>query len=98
VAACESDRCEEPSTHNVEVSLPAGFEETWKVCRSHDRLLKLQAVRSRPRATLPAEAPSSATVRCGQCQRLLEEPSTTSSEDRRPCPDCGSSIRHVSVI
>jgi len=97
VAACEWDICEDPSTHTVEVRFADGYEETWKVCRSHDRLLKLQTVRGRPRVTPPIEAPPSVTVGCGQCQRPLEEPSNLSAEDRRPCPDCGSCIRHVSV-
>jgi hypothetical protein len=81
VASCEWDGCEDPSTHAIEIGFPDGTEEAWHVCRSHDRLLKLQVVRSRPGARPHVETPSPATVQCGQCQRPLDEPYHLSAED-----------------
>src|SRR5215207_7883699 len=34
-------------------------------------------------------------VTCGQCGTVLDEPSSTLIEKREPCPDCGSTGRHV---
>ncbi len=30
------------------------------------------------------------TVRCGECDRLLDEPASTVPSERQPCPECGS--------
>jgi hypothetical protein len=97
MTACEWENCQLPSTHTVEISFPDADEETWKVCRQHDRLLKLQAVRSRPRAAPKVEEPLSTTTQCGQCHRVLEEPSGLAEEDRQPCPSCGSVRRQTNL-
>jgi phage FluMu protein Com len=58
------------------------------VCRGHDRELKLQAVRSRPRR--PAEEAEQAipnVVRCGGCGTVLDERSDQAAELRQPCPE-----------
>jgi DNA-directed RNA polymerase subunit RPC12/RpoP len=34
-------------------------------------------------------------VTCGQCGKVLDEPSNVPAEERTPCPDCGSKDRHV---
>ena len=37
------------------------------------------------------------TVACGQCGKILNEPSDLSPEKRTPCPQCGSQARVFSV-
>jgi len=39
----------------------------------------------------------SSLVRCGECETLLDEASTTPVADRKPCPNCGSLSREISV-
>lgn len=34
-----------------------------------------------------------AIAACGQCEKVLDEPSNTPIENRAPCPDCGSLSR-----
>ncbi len=92
---CEWENCPALSTHTVVIRFPDIEPETWRVCRAHDRLLKLQAVRSRPRTTPEPDAPPVATPQCGQCRRVLVEPTDLADEDCPPCPDCGSSSRHL---
>lgn len=41
--------------------------------------------------------PPEDTVRCGQCDRLLNEPARTRPAERQPCPDCGSLKRRFEV-
>jgi hypothetical protein len=36
-------------------------------------------------------------VKCGNCGKLLDEEPTTSVENRRPCPECGSTARAFEV-
>ncbi len=33
-------------------------------------------------------------VKCGQCGKVLDEPSDTPLQKRTPCPECGSIARH----
>jgi hypothetical protein len=98
MTACDWERCKDAATHTLRISFPDTDEEKWNACRPHDRLLKLQAVRSRPRATAPTEKPASVTVQCGRCQRPLEESSNLLAEERQPCPDCGSIVRRKNVV
>lgn len=37
------------------------------------------------------------TVECANCGRVLDEPRDTPAEDRKPCPDCGSTGRSFVV-
>lgn len=73
--------------------------ESFRLCRSHDRQLKREVVRSRPKKA--PESPDDArpnVVRCGQCGRELAEPSNASPEGRTACPDCGSTNRTIEVF
>ena len=36
-------------------------------------------------------------VTCGQCEKVLDEPSRIPIDKRVPCPDCGSTSRHFKV-
>lgn len=64
------------------------------MCRAHDRTLKNQVVRSRPKAPSPAPAPPvPIEVHCGACQRVLDEPTSLPDAERQPCPQCGSLAR-----
>lgn len=38
-----------------------------------------------------------AVVRCGNCGRELAESSSLPSDQRKPCPDCGSTARRFDV-
>jgi len=40
---------------------------------------------------------SETVVRCGKCDTLLAEPPDTPSDDRIPCPKCGSTARSFVV-
>ncbi|SRR6266545_905630 len=97
MTACEWEDCQDTATHMVEITFPDADDEIWKVCRPHDRLLKLQAVRSRPRFAPTEETPPVATVHCGQCGQLLEEPADLGEKDCQPCPDCGSLSRQRNI-
>ncbi len=97
MTACEWTPCADPATHTVEITFPDQPAKMWNVCRSHDRQLKVAAARSRTPAPPPAETPTSTHVACGQCQRPIDEPPDLPGDDRRPCPACGSLIRHFSV-
>ena len=37
------------------------------------------------------------TVECGECHRVLEESPSAKTDERRPCPGCGSLARHIQV-
>src|SRR2546423_2816063 len=93
MATCECAGCADAATHTVDISFPEGVHETWRVCRAHDRKLKLQVVRSRPKAPPPTDTPPSIEVCCGECQQPLDEPSSFPADERQPCPNCGSLIR-----
>lgn len=93
MTTCEWPDCAGAATHMVDVSCPEGIYETWQVCRAHDRMLKLQVVRSRPKASPPADTPSRVEVQCGTCHRTLDEPASLPETEREPCPDCGSLTR-----
>jgi hypothetical protein len=97
MSLCEWKDCGETATHSVEAAFPGEAPEPWNVCRSHDRRLKLAAVRSRPAAPPPVDAPAPANVACGQCGHPLEEPPGRSEYQPALCPACGSVARHVTV-
>jgi hypothetical protein len=40
---------------------------------------------------------ASTTVTCGQCEKVLDEPSHIPIDKRVPCPGCGSTSRHFKV-
>lgn len=79
------------------IVFPGQEEETWRVCRAHDRDLKLQAVRSLPRKPSQVDDTTPNVVRCGGCRRVLEERSDVAVDRRRPCPVCGSTVRNIEV-
>ncbi len=93
MAICEWVDCTDAATHEVDISFPEGGRETWQVCRTHDRMLKLQVVRSRPKALPPPNTSTSIEICCGECQQTLNEPGTLPVEERQPCPNCGSITR-----
>src|SRR6266568_4192539 len=95
---CELGRCPESATHLVHIWFPDALDETWRVCRAHDRYLKVAFSRSRPRPTPSLEPPSSPRVHCRQCDQPLNEPVTDAQDEvSQPCPYCGSVKRHIRV-
>jgi hypothetical protein len=97
VNICEWSACQSLSTHKLRIHFPDLADETWFVCRQHDRMVKFQTVTSRPKKPPVAEERTANVVRCGDCGRVLEERSDVDVHERRPCPDCGSSVRHIDV-
>ena len=95
---CERDNCPERATHLVYTWFPDAPEEIWRVCRAHDRDLKLAFPRGRRRPEQIEEPPSSARVHCRQCDQPLDEAvADVRDEGSLPCPHCGSLKRHVRV-
>ena len=37
------------------------------------------------------------TIECGDCGKLLDEPTDQAISERKPCLDCGSFRRHVRI-
>jgi hypothetical protein len=88
----------EPATHLVYLWFPDEPGEIWRVCRAHDRELKLTFVaRRQPKPPDPVPAQESPVVHCQECDRLLGGPTELAEESPQPCPDCGSMKRHVRV-
>ena len=94
---CEWNGCLATATHTVVVSFPGQPPETWHTCRAHDRVLKFDAVRSRPKRPRQVDVPVPNEVRCGDCGRVLEQRSDVAAHERRPCPNCGSLVRNINV-
>lgn len=86
MTVCEWEPCGREATHTVDIALVGESNEKWEVCRSHDRVLKLEAVRTRPPAAAPAEEP--VIAQCSDCDEVLIDPSA-------PCPTCQSMNRHM---
>jgi hypothetical protein len=97
---CEWTGCTDAATHVITVDLPDGGGRVWHVCSEHDKDVKRDVVRSRPRpASPPAADGSSVTVHCGDCEIPLDEPSDLPVADRDPCPICVSLKRqHRAVL
>ncbi len=93
MAVCEWVDCTNIATHTVDISFPEGVREAWQVCRMHDREIKLQVVRSRPKAPQRPDTPPSIEVCCGACQQTLHESHSLPDDERQPCPSCGSLTR-----
>jgi hypothetical protein len=93
MAICEWVDCVNMATHTVDIFFPEGVREAWQVCRAHDREIKLQVVRSRPKAPQHPDTPPSIEVCCGACQQTLHESHSLPDDERRPCPSCGSLTR-----
>lgn len=91
----ERRACPSLGTHTVLIHFPQMLDETWLVCREHDRQRKVQAVRSRPKRPPEVEETRPNVVRCSGCDRVLEEPSDAAV--RGPCPHCGSLARRIEV-
>lgn len=94
---CEWPGCTDPTTHAVTVVIPRLDPETWSLCRTHDREIKLKAVRSRPKKPAATVEGIPNIVRCGGCLTVLDERSDVPSEDRLPCSRCGSINRNVDI-
>jgi hypothetical protein len=91
MATCEWSECADAATHTVDISFPDGADETWEVCRAHDRELKRQAVHSRPKPSPPPVAPPPPVeVQCGACLQPLDEAVSIPNHERQPCTACGS--------
>jgi hypothetical protein len=97
MTTCESEGCADTATHTVNIFFPEGNQETWQVCRTHDRELKLQVMYNHPKVARPSPTPtdtsSSIEVCCGSCQQVLDERIPLVEEERQPCPHCGSLTR-----
>jgi hypothetical protein len=95
---CERGDCPDQATHLVYIWFPDAPEEIWRVCRAHDRGLKLAFPSSRPRPEPIEEPPSSPRVHCRQCDQPSDEAvGDVRDEGLHPCPYCGSLKRHVRV-
>jgi len=95
---CEWSGCREPGTHQVHVEHSDGRNEDLRLCRDHDDAIKArvrQEVGPKPSEPPPPTLP--ATVACGECGRLLDEPQGLPADQRQPCADCGSTKRQVRV-
>jgi hypothetical protein len=99
VVPCDWEGCGDDGNHSVVITFPDLPRETWRVCRKHERQLKLQAVRSRPPKPADTAPPeSSVTVSCGACRTALdEERADLEGGEPAPCPTCGSLTRHIAV-
>lgn len=86
MTGCEWDECQDDATHTVVIVPAGGSEETWKVCRPHDRQLKLAFSSSVPRLALPPQTVASSW--CSDCGQALADPTP-------PCPVCGSLDRQI---
>ncbi len=89
MAVCEWSGCKGSPTHTVRIDWSDQTTEAWRVCRAHDRELKSQVVRGRPKAA-PVPDP-------GACKEPLAESSALPVNQRKPCPSCGSLERMVAV-
>ena len=95
---CERGDCPERATHLVYIRFPDAPEEIWRVCRAHDRDLKLAFPRGRPRPEQIEEPSSSPRVHCRQCDQPLDEAVADARDEvSHPCPYCGSLKRHIRV-
>ncbi|MEU9131844.1 hypothetical protein AB0D08_27690 [Kitasatospora sp. NPDC048540] len=88
MTACEMDNCQGEATHVAVLTLTGETEETWQVCREHDRQLKLAAVRSRAQVMPLTEEP--VLAQCLNCGQALEDANP-------PCPICGSRDRAITI-
>lgn len=98
--SCQWTGCADGATHVIIVDLPEGDGRVYHVCSVHDKDVKRDVVRSRPRPAPAAPADgASVTVHCGDCEIPLDEPSDLPVADRQPCPLCGSmKRRHRAAI
>jgi predicted RNA-binding Zn-ribbon protein involved in translation (DUF1610 family) len=94
---CEWESCTRAANHMFSVTFPDEETEIWRVCRPHDRELKILAVARRLPRPLDPESPAAPVVHCAQCDRALQEPISTEESTREPCPQCGSTARIVRV-
>ncbi len=79
------------------LTFPEQEMEIWRVCRAHDRKLKNLAVASRtPQQPTPETSPNP-TVHCSQCNLILQESVSADQRTRKPCPQCGSTVRTIHV-
>ncbi|WP_146165130.1 MULTISPECIES: hypothetical protein [Nocardia] len=85
-AACAWDSCTQPATHLVEIEYPNQTHETWRVCRTHEKTVKFNVMRSRGSA--PEPTGPSPTFTCRNCGHALERSATA-------CPKCGSVDRII---
>jgi hypothetical protein len=97
VSKCEWLKCTEPATHTVAIAFPGAAAETWLVCRTHDRALKLQVVRSRSKPDPKPKEPAVIQVFCGGCDEPSNQASDLPTSQRKPCPACGSLSRRIKV-
>jgi hypothetical protein len=99
MAQCEwSDPvCTQKGTHLVRIEFPGEAEESWTVCREHDRQLKIRAVASRQPQPASGDRPAVVVVHCAGCDRILDEASELRVESRQPCSACGSTQRQIAV-
>lgn len=97
MATCEWFDCAQLATHTVAISFPDSSNETSKVCRRHDRVLKIQVVGSRPKAQPKTAEPATVQVFCNECETKLDEAPSLPAEQRQSCPACGSLSRRFNV-
>lgn len=91
---CDWPGCHDEGNHQLRVDYPNGKCETADVCYEHNRMRKVDVVKSRPKAPpLPTE--SYTTVSCGECHQTLSESESLAVEDRKQCPECGSLQRTI---
>jgi hypothetical protein len=95
---CERGNCPGSASHLVYIWFPDEPDQIWRVCRAHDRELKIAFVARRtPKPPDPAPIQKPPAVHCRQCDLFLGDSSVLAAESRQPCPDCGSTEKHVRV-
>src|SRR5207302_10120186 len=98
ISNCDWPDCLESATHRVEVVYSDGRTEARLLCRDHDNAWKAKVRKEvGPKPADPPRPTVPATLACGECGRVLEEPQGLAVELRKPCPDCGSTRRQVRV-
>jgi hypothetical protein len=98
VHACNDPGCPNSGTHLVVISIPGSASQVYDLCRKHDGIAKYNVVHSRQKKPPDAQGAGKPNiVRCGECHRLLAEPSDADPALRDPCPDCGSTRRLIEV-
>lgn len=90
---CEWPTCQATANHTVTINHPGGRHEVWHVCSEHDRDLKKRVQRSLPFPQPAQPSPVTIQVTCAACGQVIAEPPDLPSNQRAPCPSCGSTKR-----
>jgi hypothetical protein len=102
---CSSPGCAARGSHAVAVTYPSGTVDTRNLCKAHQAERKKAVTRSRPKRppSVPKRPPLVSWLQCGhvidatleEAHALMKAPSW--DQDLDPCPNCGSTLRSVSI-